>query len=83
MTRNTQAFRRRASWLAACAMAMASCGGDGGGTFSDNATTRQQERAYAAAVAKVTPFGGETCNPADDPVARPPGSSSSPAARPL
>ncbi|MES2945604.1 MAG: DUF4832 domain-containing protein [Pseudomonadota bacterium] len=41
------------------------------GTYSDNATTRQQQRNYAMALAKVTPFGGETCNPADDPGAQP------------
>jgi len=41
------------------------------GTFSDDAVTRQQQRAYAAAVAKVAPFGAETCNPADEPGATP------------
>jgi len=41
------------------------------GTYSDNATTRTQQRNYTMAVAKVAPFGGETCNPADDPGAQP------------
>jgi hypothetical protein len=41
------------------------------GTYSDNATTRQQQRNYTMALAKVTPFGGETCNPADDAGAQP------------
>ncbi len=35
------------------------------GTYSDDATTRKRERAYVAALSGVTPFGGETCNPAD------------------
>lgn len=36
------------------------------GTYSDNATTRQNERNYVAALSGVAPFGGETCNPADE-----------------
>jgi hypothetical protein len=42
------------------------------GTYSDDAPTRQRERAYVAALSAVTPFGGETCNPADavDPTPR-------------
>ena len=42
------------------------------GTYSDDAATRRRERAYVAALARVTPFGGETCNPADavDPTPR-------------
>lgn len=35
------------------------------GTYSEVAKTRQRERAYVAALSTVTPFGGETCNPAD------------------
>lgn len=41
------------------------------GTFSDNAATRNQQRNYTMALAKVTPFGGETCNPADEAGAQP------------
>jgi hypothetical protein len=37
------------------------------GTYSDDATTRQRQRAYTAALSAVTPFGAETCNPADEP----------------
>ena len=37
------------------------------GTYSENASTRARERDYVAAVSAVTPFGGETCNPADEP----------------
>jgi len=36
------------------------------GTYSENATTRQSERNYIAALSRVAPFGGETCNPADE-----------------
>ncbi|MFG6413137.1 DUF4832 domain-containing protein [Roseateles sp. DC23W] len=36
------------------------------GTYSDNTTTRQTERNYIAALSRVAPFGGETCNPADE-----------------
>lgn len=36
------------------------------GTYSDNAATRQTERNYIAALSRVAPFGGETCNPADE-----------------
>lgn len=41
------------------------------GTYSEDPATAQREREAMAARAKVTPFGGETCNPADDPQARP------------
>ena len=41
------------------------------GTYSDNASTRAQQRNYTMSLAKVTPFGGETCNPADEPGAAP------------
>lgn len=41
------------------------------GTFSDNATTRAQQRSYTMALGKVAPFGGETCNPADEAGAQP------------
>lgn len=41
------------------------------GTYSEDSATRQAERSYAAALAQVTPFGGETCNPADEPGAVP------------
>ncbi|MET0288919.1 MAG: DUF4832 domain-containing protein [Pseudoxanthomonas sp.] len=41
------------------------------GTYSGDAATGQREREAMAARAKITPFGGETCNPADDPQARP------------
>jgi Domain of unknown function (DUF4832)/Domain of unknown function (DUF4874)/Peptidase inhibitor family I36 len=37
------------------------------GTYSGNAGTRETERNYIAALSQVAPFGGETCNPADDP----------------
>lgn len=42
------------------------------GTYSEDATTRRRERDYVAAVSRVAPFGGETCNPADavDPTPR-------------
>jgi len=36
------------------------------GTYSDDAATRQRERGYVAALSSVAPFGGETCNPADE-----------------
>lgn len=41
------------------------------GTYSSNATTRTQQRNYVMAQSKVAPFGGETCNPADEPGAQP------------
>lgn len=36
------------------------------GTYSENASTRQKERDYVSALGTVAPFGGETCNPADE-----------------
>lgn len=36
------------------------------GTYNENAATRQTERNYIAALSVVAPFGGETCNPADE-----------------
>jgi len=41
------------------------------GTYSANAATRTQQRNYTMAVAKIAPFGGETCNPADEDGAQP------------
>lgn len=41
------------------------------GTYSENATTRQAERAYVQQLSRVAPFGGETCNPADEAGAQP------------
>lgn len=41
------------------------------GTYSDNASTRTEQRNYTMALSKVTPFGGETCNPADEDGAQP------------
>lgn len=41
------------------------------GTYSDDAATRQTERNHVAALSAVTPFGGETCNPADEQGAAP------------
>jgi hypothetical protein len=36
------------------------------GTYSENASERTNERNYIAALSRVAPFGGETCNPADE-----------------
>lgn len=41
------------------------------GTYSENATVRQTERDYIASLSRVAPFGGETCNPADEQGAAP------------
>ncbi|MBB5712437.1 DUF4832 domain-containing protein [Sphingomonas xinjiangensis] len=41
------------------------------GTFSEDAGTRTAEHAYLDRLGEVAPFGGETCNPADDPGATP------------
>lgn len=41
------------------------------GTYSEDPATAQREREAMAARARITPFGGETCNPADDPQAHP------------
>ncbi len=40
------------------------------GTYSEDAATRARERDYVAAVSQSAPFGGETCNPADEPGAQ-------------
>jgi hypothetical protein len=37
------------------------------GTYSEEAGERAQVQAHMAALTAVAPFGGETCNPADDP----------------
>lgn len=37
------------------------------GTYDENATTRTAEKNYIDALSDVAPFGGETCDPADDP----------------
>ncbi len=36
------------------------------GTYSEDTAGRARERDYVAALAGVAPFGGETCNPADE-----------------
>ncbi|MBI3347183.1 MAG: DUF4832 domain-containing protein [Burkholderiales bacterium] len=36
------------------------------GTYSEDTAARQTERNYIAALSQVAPFGGETCNPADE-----------------
>ena len=41
------------------------------GTFSEQPRARKVERSYADALGDLAPFGGETCNPADDPGAAP------------
>lgn len=41
------------------------------GTFSEDAATRAGEQDYVDRLGDVAPFGGETCNPADDPGAAP------------
>ncbi|CAN5212737.1 hypothetical protein BH10PSE3_BH10PSE3_25170 [soil metagenome] len=41
------------------------------GTYDDNAVPRARQRNYSAAQGDLAPFGGETCNPADDPYPRP------------
>lgn len=41
------------------------------GTFPEDVGLRSRMRAQIAAVTAVAPFGGETCNPADDPGALP------------
>lgn len=37
------------------------------GTYDENATTRTAEKNHIDALSDVAPFGGETCDPADDP----------------
>lgn len=41
------------------------------GTYSEDPVQRERERDYMAAVARIAPYGGETCNALDDPNARP------------
>jgi hypothetical protein len=41
------------------------------GTYDDDANLRAEQRRYSAAQGDLAPFGGETCNPADDPGPRP------------
>jgi len=41
------------------------------GTFDEDAGLRGRQRAYAEEQGDLAPFGGETCNPADDPDPRP------------
>ena len=41
------------------------------GTFDEDATKRSAQRGYLDRLGDVAPFGGETCNPADDPNPRP------------
>jgi hypothetical protein len=41
------------------------------GTYDEAADPRERERRYADAQGDLAPFGGETCNPADDPDPRP------------
>jgi len=41
------------------------------GTYSEDADIRAGERAYNDALGDLAPFGGETCNPADDPAPAP------------
>lgn len=36
------------------------------GTYSDKVSTRNTQRTYVAALSALAPFGGETCNPADE-----------------
>ncbi len=36
------------------------------GTYSDSAATRATQRSYVASMSGLAPFGGETCNPADE-----------------
>lgn len=41
------------------------------GTYSDNPSTRSTQQNYVAALGQLAPFGGETCDPADEPGAVP------------
>lgn len=36
------------------------------GSYSETAATRNAQRAYIASLSALAPFGGETCNPADE-----------------
>ncbi len=41
------------------------------GTYASNASTRATQQNYVAALGQLAPFGGETCNPADESGAQP------------
>uniref|UniRef100_B0T4F9 DUF4832 domain-containing protein n=1 Tax=Caulobacter sp. (strain K31) TaxID=366602 RepID=B0T4F9_CAUSK len=41
------------------------------GTYDDRADVRDRQRKYMDTLGDLAPFGGETCNPADDPSPRP------------
>jgi hypothetical protein len=41
------------------------------GTYDDQLDVREAQRNYTDALGDLAPFGGETCNPADDPNPRP------------
>lgn len=41
------------------------------GTYDDQPDPRDRQRKYTDALGDLAPFGGETCNPADDPNPRP------------
>jgi len=41
------------------------------GTFSEDSAARADEQAFLDRLGDIAPFGGETCNPADDPGAAP------------
>jgi hypothetical protein len=41
------------------------------GTYDDDPVPRERQRRYVDALGDLAPFGGETCNPADDPSPRP------------
>ncbi len=41
------------------------------GTYDDDPAKRQAQQVYLDSLGDVAPFGGETCNPADDPGATP------------
>jgi hypothetical protein len=41
------------------------------GTYDEDAVLRERQRRYGEAQGELAPFGGETCNPADDPNPQP------------
>ena len=41
------------------------------GTYSEDSATRATQQSYVAALGQLAPFGGETCDPADDPDPQP------------
>ena len=41
------------------------------GTYSEDSATRAAQQTYVAALGQLAPFGGETCDPADDPDPQP------------